>query len=575
MKTLADVQGRGIIQATQTEANTGGAEAAANLFSGLAQTSRRLRQQLQPLLDQQASNRATQDVREAAASRENGLEAPDVPLRLALTRQDQIYNQVVQAGVLATSKSDMQDALNDLRAKHKFDPEAFTAEANEYIEGYTSGLSKRNLDIELLQAVELDAKNAFAAEGSRITETVRVLQTKETQDALERRMSQVNAEVATLLEREGLNAVNGDEYAQLESEFVDMIDILVENPIYGWSAERGAEAVDGLLNSATEIVAGQGLEAVYHKDGAAAALKYIDGAVNGMTLDQQERIGARSRLSQNLSVLQQMTALERAEAKRTNDETIEKLKLGARSFEADVLMRLGKGEKPTEGELGRMKMYVKAGAMTPTRMQTYVNAATAEEPSVSNDLNVAALFDYARSPGTTRDEIEQQSLAGIINGDLTWADRERVLDEYSKSQDDRFTAGTDALNGYFATGMMDIDTGAVKAAKAEAEAALGRWYQRNPEASADDVARQAKTLAVEYGRRMPKPPKPVIPNFRSPTVVNITNVDQWHEDALLAAVDAYGDDPAELERVGQLIDNYQAYLQDQQRFQQENINAPE
>ena len=49
----------------------------------------------------------------------------------------------------------------------------------------------------------------------------------------------------------------------------------------------------------------------------------------------------------------------------------------------------------------------------------------------------------------------------------------------------------------------------------------------------------------------------------------------FRSDALLAAVDAYGDDPAELERVGQLIDNYQAYLQDQQRFQQENINAPE
>jgi hypothetical protein len=571
MKRLADVSGRGVLQATGFAADDGGAAATASLFSGLAQSSRRLRQQLQPMLDQQAENQALEDVRDAAEARENGRTAVNVPARFALSRQAQVYNQVVEAGVLATSKSDIQDAINEARDKHRYDPEAFRAELDEYLEGYTSGLGKRKLDIRTLTAIEASAKATFAAEEGRITETVRVMQSKETQDALERRMSQVNAEVATLLERDGLNAVNSDEYAQLESEFVDMIDILVENPIYGWSAERGAEAVDGLLNSATEIVAGQGLEAVYHKDGAAAALKYIDGAVNGMTLDQQERIGARSRLSQNLSVLQQMTALERAEAKANNDETIEKLEQGARSFEADVLLRLGQGQKPTQSDLRRMAMYVEAGALKPTRMQTYVNAATSEEPSFADEQSVATFFDMARTPGTPREELEQLTLNEIGNGTLTWSARERILDEHDSYSDEQFTAGVDVIDGFFEIGIMDFNRGEVRAQKGEAVIELQEWYRQNPDATKAAVRQRARQISLELGRRAPRPPMPMLAGADPIDQPDQNNYEQWKEEAMLAAADLYSDDPEALNRNIRIINRQVEYWKNRQRYQQETI----
>ena len=104
MKTLPQIQQRSIVQATPSVAATGGADAATSLFSTLAQSSVRLRQDLQPYLDQQTRDRAAGDVLEALENRDDSGLALDVPTRRVLTRQDAIYNQVVSAGVVATAR---------------------------------------------------------------------------------------------------------------------------------------------------------------------------------------------------------------------------------------------------------------------------------------------------------------------------------------------------------------------------------------------------------------------------------------------------------------------------------------
>jgi len=577
MKGLADVQQGGIVQSPGFVADDGQATATRSLFSGLADAAKGMRRQLQPMLDQQAEQQASEDIIEATRAREDGRTAIDVPLRRTLTRQDQVYNGVVQAGVMATAKADYADEITRLSKEFEFDPLGYQKAADGFIEGYASKLGERDFDLSTMLALEQDARNSFAAEGARIETNTRNLQTRETQDALERRFAQISAEVATLLERDGLDAAFGESYTKLEDEAVDITELLVDNPVYGWSGEKGAEALDGLMNQSTEILATQGLEAEYYREGggAIAALKFIDGAVDSMVLDQGERIGARSRLQQRLSILQQMTALEDAELRAQGEERDVALETASLAFEAELLQRMGSGERPSQRDIGRGRLLVEAGALKPARLSVYVNAATSTDSTQNDEIVLASLFDYARTPGVTRDDVEQVTIEAMGNVKVTASERERVLRAYDQQTDDRLDVGTDMLNGYFATGFMDIDSGAVKSAKAAADLELQNWFENNPEATSEQMASRAKRLAVEAGRRMPRPPMPQIPGHRSPPVVSIENVETWANQARLGAFEALQDDPAEFNRVMRQIDEQEAWIRERQRAQQENLSGSE
>lgn len=572
MKGLADVQGQGpLIRAGKPVANTGGAAAATTLFGTLAQASRALRAELQPILERNAQIDAQEDLIAASDARDDNSTALDAPMRAGLTRQGQIYNHVVRTGVIAQAKTDVAEAVASMRTEFEFDPEGYQQAADSFIEEYIKGV---DLDVQTMQAIELEARNTFNRDALRIEEKTRLAQVRETQDALQLRLGQIGAEMATLLERDGITGAMGEEYAELEGEAANVVGILVDDPVYGWSAERGAEALDGLANQGQEIVSAQQMEGIFLAEGSLAAMKFIERAIDGMTLDQQERIGARSRLQQQLSIMQNMQAMELAAEKERQKQFEEELEQTGIDFEANLLYRMGQGERPTERDLNNARLLVLANALKPSRLQVYANAATSTDRGLQDELVMASLLDYARLQGVSRDDVEEMSMGAVGTGAISAAQRETILRAFETEQDDRYKVGKSMIDGFFAKGFFDSDFGAVRAAKAQALSEYRSWLERNPDATNRQVEQFAKTLAVENGRKMPPPPMPVIPNFMHPIVITAENVKTWSEDAMLA-LDEAGLDPDEFNRAMGQIDNYQAWIQEQQRIQQEPQNAAE
>lgn len=571
---LPDINGAPLLQGGQVAANNGGQIGAASLFENIAQESRRFRQSLQPVLDAEYREQASEDVLQAAADREDGNTAPDVPTKRAFTRQGAIYNHVVQTNMLATAKADYADKARELAAQHQYDPEGFAAAAESFIEGYSKDL---DAPADLMMALEREGRGMFGQTGARIEERTRVAAAKETQDSMQRRLGQIQAEIATLIETDGAPGLFGEEYQALEKEAIDLIGILADNPAYGWSDEQAADALDSIANQGQELVSIQQMKGIYYKDGAAAALKYIPQAVNSMTLNQQERIGADSRMRAELSKLQQLQNIEEKEREAADKEKSDAMTRATAAFEAELLNRMSTGEKPNETDINRMQSLVSGGWMTPARMGTYVNAMLADDPTNSDETYKASLFDYARTPGVTAEDVQETTLLAVSEGYLTTEDRESILRSHEKFSDDRVQAGVKIMDGMFATGFMDIDSGAVRNAKTAAEADLFEWYDSNPEASRQQIQQKARQLSVEHGRRVPPPPIPQVPGVQTNSFVDPQNIDAWEMEMRIRALKAlqageYDDD--EFSRAGIMIDERVAWQRSQTQLQQENVNAP-
>lgn len=556
--------------------------AQSNAFRGLADAARQLRQRLQPELNQRAADQAAQDVIKAAEAREDGTFVVETPRRMILTQQDEVYNNTLEAGITAQASNDLSKAAADLEKKYEFDPEGFEAAAKKFRDNYT-GMS--DLGAALSLQIDTQADREFAAVGSRITARKRAADTAEKQQALEDRLNFLNGKMDSVIEREGGMGVSSLEYQYAEEELLDVINTLIDNPAFGWSEERGAEMLDGVANRKQELVGISEMENIYRTaagkgGGTVAAMSYIDRAVNGMELDQQERIGARSRMMQRLNWLQQMDAVGDAEKKAKDDALKAAGEQYALEYDADLLRRTAAGTKPTLPEIDVLGDMVEAGWLPISRMQTHVSEVTSLTPGVSDELNLAALYDYARTPGVTREDVEDVSRQAMGSGVLITArDREQLLADFDNITSDRLKPGNELLEGFFATGFMDIDSAGVKSAKARAQSELETWFSENPEATRPQVEQKAKMLAIESGRRVPRPPMPTIPNFNNSRFVTPETAEDWataSRAAAFQALNAGAMDQSAFLRANQQIDEQLAWQREQTRLMQETVpSAPE
>lgn len=561
---------RNTVQVSQLQARDGNASAGVQLFGALAQSSSQMRSQLQPYLDQQTRDRAARDVREAIEDRDDTDLALDVPTRRVLTRQDEIYNQVVTAGVVAQSQADFFDEVNKLKEEYKFDPTGYAAAAEEFVEGYTSGLTERELSMETVLGLETSAREVFAREGARLEDQARQIQVKETQDQMERRLSQLSAQLATGIERDHTTFIGSDEFADIQKEFDNIINTLVDNPLYGWSAERGAEALDDFMNGGTELLMVQGMEAEYHENGAAAALGFIDESVNRMTLDTQERIGARSRLSNRLSILQQMTALEQKEAKEAAELLTKEGEQAALDYEADMLGKLSQGIRPTAADVQTGQLFVRAGYLKPARLNVYVNAKTSDQLNGREQGALFGAIQYARDFATTREDLDSLTQNLLTTEAIGIDEISKVEREWEDSQDARLKAGTDLLDSFFQKSWMDIGGfGAAAAANSEARIDLRNWVDQNPESTPAQVQSQARKIADAYARNQPPPPMVVMDGFKNPTGINPTNYETYIDDASIYLLDNFADDPEFLNATMERLNIIEDYYSDMAQLQSE------
>lgn len=554
-------------------------EAQGSVFRGLANAAAELRQRLQPELNQRARDQAAEDVVKAAEAREDGTFVVETPRRMILTQQDEVYNQTVTAGVVAQASNDLSKAAAELETKYEYDPEGFEAASTAFRDKYT-GMSE--LGAALSMEIDLQADREFASTSARITARKRAADTAEKQQALEDRMNFLNGKMDSAIERDGPDGAFSLEYQYAEEELLEVVNTLIDNPAFGWSEERGAEMLDGVANRKQELIGISEMEKVFltpatKGGGMVAAMQYIDRSVKGMELDQQERIGARSRMMQRLNWLQQQQSIQDSE-KEARDKALKAAgEQVANEFEAGLLQRLGAGTKPRSEEIGVLGDMVVAGWIKPERMGFYVNEATSTTPVVADEINLAALYDYARTPGVTRAMLEEVSIQAMGTTMISATDREALLKEHDNWNDERVKPGKELLEGFFATGFMDIDSAGVKSAKARAESELMTWFSENPEATKAQIEQKAKILAIESGRRMPRPPMPQIPGFNNSRYVTLETVDEWEMQATaaaLAAYDATGDLSAYLD-ANRKIEEQVAWQREQARLMQESVpNAP-
>lgn len=558
-------------------------QAQGDLFSGLAESAVALRRTLQPMLDEQAKAQASRDVREAAKARENGDYAPDVPLRRILTQQDSVYNQTARAGIAAQAKNDISDAVRQLSLDFEYDPQGFEEASNQFLEKYGESL---DTDPVMQLQLETEAQETFKSTQFQIETRKRAAVTSEAQQALEKRLEYLQGQRDTMIEQDGAGAVLTKDWAALEDESRNVIGILTANPAYGWSEERAAEALDGIANAGQELVAAQELEGIYYKPsteggGVPGAMNYIEKTVDRMELTDAERIGAKSRLQGRLNWLQTKEAAKDKAEVDQKKALVAAGKESAATYEAHLLEQMALGEPPSVDDISQLRSYVEAGWMKPSRMQVFVNAATSTTPMQADQVTLALLYDSANDPDMTREDLEQLTMSAMANpeANMTASQRQSVLAEFDKVTEKRFKVGKETLEGYFKTGFMDVDTAAVTSARTRAEQELRDWADEHPDYTRAQIEAKAKSLAVESGRRMPRPPKPTIPGFTHPLVINVDNLDQWSEGARVALLDALDKgeiDESEFTRRDAMIDEYAAWQNMQTKMAQESVsNATE
>jgi len=571
---LQNIQ-RNTVQSVGIVANDGEAAAATSLFTGLAESSSRMRQQLQPYLDQQTRDRAARDVRSAIDGRDDAGLALDVPTRRVLTRQDAIYNDVVSAGVIAQSQADFQDEVNRLAENHRFDPKGFAGAADDFVEGYTSALAERELSMEMVLSLETSARQTFAQEGARVEAQTREVQVKETQDAMERRLSQLSAQLATGIERDAGVFVGSTQFAGLQKEYDDIINTLVDNPLYGWSPEQGAEAIDDFMNGGTELLMVQGMEAEFFKNGDAAALKFIDEGVNRMTLDAQERIGSRSRLTNRLSVLQQMSALEQQEKKDEQDALEAAGEQASLNYESAMLGKLSGQERPTRTDIAQGQLLVQAGYLKPARLNVYINAKTSDNLTGREEGALFGAIQYARDVATTQEELDSIIQDMLATETIGIDEISKIEDEWQDTQDDRLSAGTDLLDAFFQKSWMDSAFGDSQAKNAEARISLREWVSQNPESTVQQVEVHARRIADSFARTAPPPAMVIMDGFKNPRGITPINYKEYVEDAGDYLLDNFSNDPAYLNQQMEQIRLIDDYFGDMAQLQSEGSEPNE
>jgi hypothetical protein len=580
---LPQIQDRPLATTGGFTQTAGAGEAAqANLFAGLAEGAMALRKTLQPMLDEAARQQAARDVRDIARARENGETAADTPLRRVLTQQDQVYNQTARAGTAAIAKNDFDAAARQMEMEFEFDPQGFEQASSAFLQKYSESL---DTDMVMQLQLETEAQGLFDTTRSGIEARQRQAVTKEAQQALEARLDNLQAKRDTLIEQEGAGAVLSPEWENLILESENVIGILTANPAYGWSEERAAQALDGIANAGQELIGKQEIAGIYYKPadqggGVVGAMGHIDKVVDRMDLTDAERIGMRSRLQGELNWL---VAKDAAVAKADKDAEKALKEAGeknAAQYEALLLEGMAAGEPPSLDQISNLRAFVEAGWMKPSRMQVFVNAATSTSPTQYDEVTLALMFDSANDPDMTREDIEQLTLSAMANpeSNISASDRQRVLAEFDKVTEKRYKVGSETLEGYFASGFMDVDSAAVRAARTRASEELRDWAEEHPDYTRRQIEDKAKSLAVEAGRRMPRPPKPAIPNYSHPVDLSADNLDQWSKSARVALLDAFengGVDESEFARQDAMIDEYVAWQNMQTRLAQEAVRDAE
>lgn len=500
-----------------------GARAQASLFSEIAQSAAQLRSQLQPILDQQAEERANRDVEQAFAQRPEGDNTlPDLDLRRAWTQQDQVYNNAVTAGALARAGVDMEAEATRLRELFPYDPAGFENAYSQFVSGYVE-----NAPINIGAQIELSMMQTFSREQARIAERTRVAAINEQEEALTLRMAHLDEQMRSGIENDGIGFVDSEAGGDIARQYADIVNILVDNPAFGHSAEWGADQLDTFGTRAREGVLTEAVRNIYDSGGPVAALEFIDEQVRSLDVSPEEAISIRSRLTGELQTLQTIDSSRRAEQNRQDELSRERLEDLGNDWFARAIEARTAGQPLPEEMIRELPDLVRVGAVSQSEAQQWTQAAGGS--ITENDELAISLHNMARD-GTPAERL-RELMNPHVGRDLTTETYLGVLSATERYSDERFSAGRDVITAAFGQAAFDFafdNSQAVLEQTAISE--LDAWLEANPEANRFDARRQATLIAIRLGREVGSPPPP---RGGAPDVTATQETfENWYNDGL-------------------------------------------
>lgn len=527
--------------------------AAAQAFRALSEAAGEMRQQLQPILEQRTQDQAAEDVAEAFENREDENSLPNIERRRVWSRVDAVYNNAVEAGMVARAQVDLEEAAIRMREEHRFDPDGYEQASNAFIRQYLGeDADEPTFSPAMSQQIELAARQRFNRDGAVISDQARQRDIAEAQESLELRLAQLSEEQSTGISEFGADFTVTPEYAETQGEIQGVISQLVEHPGFGWSAERGAQALEAFVVDGRESLLEHEVRSVFANDGYEAAINFIQESTAEIEMDNSARTGMRGRLTGIVNA--QVTMENVAAGARRDAETAleDQRKAAADRWEAAMLsMRVG-GVLPPEEMVQAGLRHVANGSLTRADFEAVF---TVNDPAETDERHteIAALMDLARNPATSREELNGAMAEAMRVNRLTWETRERILGEFDTARDDRVRVPEDYLRAFYSQGMFDRYAN-VDVMKEEAVIELRRWLEANPEATRVDAMAYARSLAEQHSREIPAPLLGLgIPAYRQD---RYDDLEAWYRDALMSVEDQYGDDPDSQDEAYERIEAY-------------------
>lgn len=223
---------------TVAQANPSAGDAMASAFDSVARSAQEINRQLQPYFDQQAQERAMEDVEASTVEGDAAGRVITPGLRTALTRQDQIYNQTVTQLVHARGMNDAREAFETMRRDYAYEPEQFDAAVRAWRDAYMEGLDTP-FRVELEQAIDrMSLDYGLAVQDER--------RMRDAGEALEQSTLRRDAILDEIFRLGEAGEVDGERFAELNAEYQDILDGLAANPLIDFNQADVARAIEAL-----------------------------------------------------------------------------------------------------------------------------------------------------------------------------------------------------------------------------------------------------------------------------------------------------------------------------------------
>lgn len=497
LRQLPTVQAPGVVSGADFVSGAASAgQAAANTFRTLSNTLGRVGARL----EEREVDEAQREGRDAGLSG-TGEE------RDGRTRSDRAYNAALRSGQIARGDVEADREFNRIAEEAGLDDEAFTANSEAYIERAIAE-APESVATELEFRLRYRQSNVQSRIRGAATEAAR----REAQESLELSYNQANRELVTMLERDP-GAMDTDAAQEIVARQQAIIDELVANPYFGWSEERGEQAMEQAMLGAEEAVMNATVSMAYDAAGGGpagelAALEAVDSLLLQQDLSTQERLARRSRLQGRIQTLSTQESLRERARQDAQDAREAELERQANEFVADIQTRFLTGEPVTAEDVGVLENLRAADLLEFGQYNTLLSSLSERRDPQPDPALEEQLFQQVSEP-MPEDDLNEVLLQAVTSGSITPGAARTIRQRWETRNDARLRSGMDILDAYFTQSAFDMSSD-IQGQKTEAESDLFDWVEaQEVPPSRAAIEQRARTLAQEAGRSLPRPPLPI------------------------------------------------------------------